>query len=670
MAEYIENVVAQTSKLDWAFPFERKGQFPLDRSAVFSSLEDATKYAIGDGTDERKLGGTSYVGQVISVYEAAVEANADEGIEGSPASVNAYIITPARGLMKLAATTASGDVTADIAELQGKVNSVTSSVTTLEATVSAMYTNAQIDELIAGAKDDRVDGLVEDVKALEEAVAKLPTEDTNTTYTFVNGTEGKFTVTPKDGEAIEVDTGSKAIVDALDKKVTDAGYQNASQVSTAITTALTDYYNKASIDETVEDLEGKISAIPKFAIEVVSALPTENISYTTVYLVPDNDAKTADVYDEYIYVKVSETESKWELLGKQTLDLTGYATETFVTTEIAKLSNEGGAIKEVADAHNELALDVNELTETIGDENSGLVKDVADLKAIDHNKIVNDAITTHNTEKSHLTSDDVDGQIDAKISAHNSDKDHFTEEEIASQVEGILTTKDYEGKIGTAKQEAIDASLIKSVDEDQFTVTEGKLTLDAISQDKVTGLADTFANIYTKGETDNSIASAISDTIGNKPTVTQDENGKNVYSDASGIYVDIYTKDEVTDLISSFTGGESAADVLAELNKYKSSNDSRVKDIEDEIADIFNTLDTKLEGVKVNGVALAITNGVVDIPAATTEKFGVVKLGDEFKTNSDGALEIEKVNVNKLEQSEEDVLVLNGGLASSLITKE
>ena len=44
MAEYILDVMSQTSKLDWAFPFQRTGAFPIDRSAVFSSLADAQKW--------------------------------------------------------------------------------------------------------------------------------------------------------------------------------------------------------------------------------------------------------------------------------------------------------------------------------------------------------------------------------------------------------------------------------------------------------------------------------------------------------------------------------------------------------------------------------------------------------------------------------------------------
>ena len=106
MADYIADVLNQTSKLDWAMPFQRTGAFPIDRSTLFSSYEDAVAYARGDGTDERGLGGASYVGQIISVYEAATEEAA--------ACINAYIITPDKALSKLAATAASGDIEADL----------------------------------------------------------------------------------------------------------------------------------------------------------------------------------------------------------------------------------------------------------------------------------------------------------------------------------------------------------------------------------------------------------------------------------------------------------------------------------------------------------------------------------------------------------------------------
>lgn len=66
MGKYEENF---KSKMDWQNVFVRTSDFPLDRSSMFGSLEDAKKYASGDGSDDRELGLTSYVGQIITVYE-------------------------------------------------------------------------------------------------------------------------------------------------------------------------------------------------------------------------------------------------------------------------------------------------------------------------------------------------------------------------------------------------------------------------------------------------------------------------------------------------------------------------------------------------------------------------------------------------------------------------
>lgn len=111
MSDYILDVKSQTSKVDWAFPFQRTGPFPLDRSSVFSSLEDAQNYASG-AADERQLSGSSYIGQIVSVYTT----------ENETPTVGAYIIGPTRTLMKLAATTASGDLSGDIVRLEQLIN--------------------------------------------------------------------------------------------------------------------------------------------------------------------------------------------------------------------------------------------------------------------------------------------------------------------------------------------------------------------------------------------------------------------------------------------------------------------------------------------------------------------------------------------------------------------
>lgn len=77
---------------------------------------------------------------------------------------------------------------------------------------------------------------------------------------------------------------------------------------------LVEYYKKTET-YTQEEIDSKISAIPKFAIKVVAELPTTEISETTVYLVASG-SDDSNLYVEYIYV-----DGVWEKLGEQTLDL-------------------------------------------------------------------------------------------------------------------------------------------------------------------------------------------------------------------------------------------------------------------------------------------------------------------------------------------------------------
>jgi hypothetical protein len=69
MSEYIFDVASKLGKIDWPGALQRSDAFPLDRSSVFSSLEDAELYISGLPNDSRGLGATAYAGQFISVYD-------------------------------------------------------------------------------------------------------------------------------------------------------------------------------------------------------------------------------------------------------------------------------------------------------------------------------------------------------------------------------------------------------------------------------------------------------------------------------------------------------------------------------------------------------------------------------------------------------------------------
>ena len=62
--------------------------------------------------------------------------------------------------------------------------------------------------------------------------------------------------------------------------------------------------------------KAELSAIPQFDIQVVNALPTANISDTTVYLVLSNSGAAGNLYTEYIHVN-----DTWEKSGEQTTDI-------------------------------------------------------------------------------------------------------------------------------------------------------------------------------------------------------------------------------------------------------------------------------------------------------------------------------------------------------------
>lgn len=163
MASYIEIF---KSKLNWANVLERTAPVPLDRTSIWGSFEDAQNYAYGSG-DSRELGATSYIGQVVTVYEndkvevykigptrelekignglgsivvenysAALElataenvgqilyATTEEEYSGTTYGTGPYIVTGAGTVQKLASSSPSGDYGDDIRELQNRATAL------------------------------------------------------------------------------------------------------------------------------------------------------------------------------------------------------------------------------------------------------------------------------------------------------------------------------------------------------------------------------------------------------------------------------------------------------------------------------------------------------------------------------------------------------------------
>lgn len=122
----------------------------------------------------------------------------------------------------------------------------------------------------------------------------------------VNGTEQ--TITNK-----EVDL-------TIPTKVSDLN--NDSGFITNTVNNLTNYYLKSET-YTKTEVDNAISAITTLDIQVVQTLPTQDISTTTIYLVPKSTSATNNSYDEYIY-----TNNAWEKIGSTDVDLSDYWNNT------------------------------------------------------------------------------------------------------------------------------------------------------------------------------------------------------------------------------------------------------------------------------------------------------------------------------------------------------
>lgn len=125
----------------------------------------------------------------------------------------------------------------------------------------------------------------------------------------------------------------------LNKPTKLSQFENDSGFITKAVDDLANYYLKSET-YTKDEIKQLIGSIPKFSIQVVTALPTSNISGTTVYLLSTGN-ETNNLYTEYIYVN-----NKWEYLGKQTVDLSGYALKTEIPTKLSQLTNDSGFLVE------------------------------------------------------------------------------------------------------------------------------------------------------------------------------------------------------------------------------------------------------------------------------------------------------------------------------------
>ena len=206
------------------------------------------------------------------------------------------------------------------------------------------------------------------------------------------------------------------------------------------------------------------------------------------------------------------------------------------------------------------------------------------------------------------------------------------------RVDGSRLMTDAEGTKLAGIEDGAQVNNITSVASGELAINEAKeLSIVAVAQDKVTGLADALAGKVNteagKGLSTNDFTTPLLEKLNALPAGAQ-----------------VNAIDTVSD---EFTISETKELSVAAIAQSK-------------ITGLPDALNAKLESVSIAGTALTVTDKGVNIPIATDTLLGVVKSSakiNEIAVGADGVMSVNTVSTDKLEQGS-DTIVWNGGGAT------
>ena len=459
MADYILDVMNHTSKLDWAFPFQRTDAFPLDRSSLFSSYDDALLYAIGSG-DERQLGGSSYVGQPISVYDETSN------------TVTLYLIETDRSLKEVGSVPVGDNLSVEVVnntiQLKGygagyyKYIPAVKDETTGEIITPSSYEYTE--GFIAGL-EPRV---VNNNNKLEIAWYE-PSEET------IESIGAKVESVEKILEEIQKDIGN---VSDTENNIAATGIHKAIEDLQSNKANKNDVYTKSETDSAIATAVAGVDHLKRKIVNNIDEIvETAEDAHLYIYMVPTGLQMDDDKYDEYVVINgILEKVGSWEV------DLSGYATKE----ELNNTNTDLDALeKTVSDNQTQLDEKILNLKNDLEDEierataaeaaNAQEIEKKADKSTTLAGYGITDTYTK--SEITDLIADITGGESAADVKAELIEFKTTTNATLQT-IQGQLT--DLSGA---------EPNFIKAVDGANFSVTDdGMLTLVSVSPSQVEGL--------------------------------------------------------------------------------------------------------------------------------------------------------------------------------------
>lgn len=281
------------------------------------------------------------------------------------------------------------------------------------------------------------------------------------------------------------------------------------------------WYNTSGKIRTLATLDD-LASVSSLDIQVVSELPTENISTTTIYLKSTNGSEQ-NIYEEYIYVN-----NAWELIGTTKVDLSEYAKKTETSALTTSVNNLGNRIvllenSSLTQAEKEEILELNRNVSILEDEVNTQISvinnlqsnkaDKSELFSKNYNDLTNKPtiptkVSELDNDSGYLTSatgntlylklSSVKNSKDAEkhladsdvlnvggLNTYLSDMQYATKQDITNLVNSAPETLDTLGELATAFNEnkevveALDNAISNKADKTELPTKTSQLTNDS-----------------------------------------------------------------------------------------------------------------------------------------------------------------------------------------------
>ena len=660
--------------------FNRSNPLPLDKWSVFETLLEAQTYAAGNAV--------AYPGQLIAVQDGGkmVAMVLTEGANGLVPEQIGIIPTgegavsvDANGKVSLGIDEATIEVVdgkltllnfagaengAQLVKQDGElvwvkpdsttVDGLATKVAQLEAADVAIKADITALKNVVGEDGEEPTGLFADIAAAE---GRLDTVEGD--VEILEGAVGdleELVGAPKEGE-VEA-TGLYAEVEGLDTRI-DAletkdlelvaalnGKANAADVYTK-----TEVYTVAEADNAIAVAVAGAAHLKRVKVASVDAINVGAADAEQyIYMVPaaEGDATQGDLYDEYMVL-----DGKVEKVGDWKVDLSGYATISSVNEISAQVNGIAGQLSSFAKA-----ADVEEALGEVEEALAGKV-DNETLEGYATTGALAGEVAKLAT-KGELA--EANAAINSKVTAV-AGKDLVDTAEIA--------------KLATVAEGA-EVNFVKSVDEEQLKVEEGKLSIIELDQALVAGLknaagADATLAAVLAEKAEKTQVAEVNAALAGKVNVPTDGSRFITTEEASKLEALVIGEGGKVEISGKVNASNVQELYNSVINIVTGTGKGTYDGAEKELLGVEKGAQVNtIEGIKINNVDVAVdSNKKVNIPQATALALGLVKSsGDENKVQvlADGTMEVNSLNVKKLVQDE--ALILAGGNAAGQYPEE